>query len=120
MPAGLTTARGDSALVLTAQGAGTVTSGPIDQSGAAGFVVLLVHCTAATGTSPTLNVTLEQSATGTSGWAAITGGAVAQLSGAGNALAFAAASQPFVRVSATVAGTTPAVTATIAIIEFSD
>lgn len=120
MPAGLSLVRGDSALTLTAQAAGNVTSGPIDNPGAAGFVVLLVHCTAATGTSPTLNVTLEQSADGKTSWSAIPGASSLQLVAASNSVAFAVPTAPFVRVSATVGGTTPAVTASVAVLVFAD
>ncbi len=120
MPAGLSLVRGDIALTLTAAGAGATSSGAIEQSGAAGMVVALVHCTAATGTGPTLNVAIEQSANGSTGWAAITGGAAAQLSAAGSAIAFAVPSQAFVRVTATVGGTTPAVTASVAVLVAND
>jgi hypothetical protein len=55
-------------------------------------------------------VSLEESADGSSSWTAVTGSSTAQLTGAGNALAFAAAGKAFVRVTATVAGTTPSFT----------
>jgi hypothetical protein len=82
---------------------------PRRDPGAAGDVVLLVHCTAATGTTPTLDVSLEESADGTS-WSAVAGSAAAQLTAAGNRVAYAAPSKALVRVTATVAGTTPSVT----------
>ncbi len=120
MPAGLSMVRADIALTLTAQGAGSVSSGPVDQSGGAGIVMALVACTAATGTTPTLNVAIEQSANGSTGWAAVTGGAAAQLTGAGSAVAVAIPTQPYVRVTATVGGTTPAVTANVAVLVAND
>jgi hypothetical protein len=120
MPAGLSTVFGDSALTLTAQAGGTVTGGTVAGSGAAGFVVLLVHCTAATGTGPTLDVSLEESADGSTGWTAVTASAITQLAGAGNRVAFAVPTKSFVRPTATVAGTTPAVTARVALLVFSD
>lgn len=102
--------QGDVALPSVARGLGTVTSGPIAASGYAGDVVLAVHVTAASGTSPTLNVSLEESADGSGSWTAITGSGITQLTAAGNALAYAAPSKSFVRVTATVAGTTPSFT----------
>lgn len=100
---------GDQAIPSAARGAGTVVSGPIAAAGQAADVVVFVHASASSGT-PTLNVSLEESATGESAWTAIPGSGIAQLSGAGNASANAVASKPFVRVTATVAGTTPNIT----------
>src|SRR5438309_5351391 len=107
---GLRLIEGDVALPSAARGSGTVTSGPIAGSGFAGDVLLAVHCTAASGTSPTLNASLEESADGVGSWTAIAGSSVTQLVAAGNAMAFAAASKPFVRVTSAVAGTTPSFT----------
>lgn len=105
---GLREVLGDIALTFTAAGAGTVTSGPIANSGVAADVMLLVHVSAVSGT-PTLNASLEQSADGSS-WAAVTGSAITQLSAAGNAVANARVTANYVRVTATVAGGTPSVT----------
>lgn len=99
---------GDVALPTTARAAGTFTSGPITAAGQATDVVLIVHATAVSGT-PTLNCSLEESADGSS-WTAVAGSATAQLTAAGNALAGATISKNYVRVTATVAGTTPSVT----------
>ncbi len=120
MPFGMDAAQGDLALTLTAQGAGTVTSGPITSAGKAGHVLLMVHVSAITGTTPTLNVSLEQSADGASGWTALAGSAAAQLTAVGNAVAYAYPTANYVRVTATVGGTTPAVTARIAALVFGD
>jgi hypothetical protein len=119
MAFGLESAQGDLALTLTAQGAGTVTSGPITSAGKAGHVLLMVHVSAITGTTPTLNTSLEQSADGSS-WAALTGSATAQITTAVNAVAYAYPTANYVRVTATVGGTTPAVTARIATLVFGD
>lgn len=116
---GLESASGDLALTLTAQGAGTVTSGPITSAGKAGHVLLMVHVSAITGTTPTLNVSLEQSADGVS-WGALTGAAAPQLTAAGNAVAYGFPTANYVRVSAVVAGTTPSVTAKVATLFFGD
>lgn len=106
---GLRPMLGDTALPSAARAAGTHTSGPVAASGVAATVMLAVHCTAASGTSPTLTASLEESADGAS-WSAVTGSAVAQLTGAGNAVAVARVSKAFVRVTSTVAGTTPSFT----------
>ncbi|SRR6266704_2849387 len=107
---GLRNVMGDIALTGAAAGAGTFTSGPVAPAGFFADVVLLVQCTAATGTSPTLNVSLEESADGSSSWTAVTGSAAAQLTGAGSSMSNARLTKSFVRVTATIAGTTPAVT----------
>jgi hypothetical protein len=99
---------GDIALNLTAAAAGTYVSGPVANAGLASDVVLLVHVTAVTGT-PTLNVSLEESSDGAT-WTALAGSAAAQLAAAGNSSANARPTKSYVRVTATVAGTTPAVT----------
>jgi hypothetical protein len=111
---GLRTVQGDHALTFTAAGAGTVTSGPIANPGTATDVVLMVHVSA-TGGTPTFNASLEQSADGTS-YSAVTGSGITQLSAAGNAMSNARVTQPFVRVTYTIAGTTPSVTGRAAVL----
>lgn len=106
---GLRPVFGDSALASAARGSGTFTSGPVANAGAAAGAVLMVHCTAASGTGPTLNCSLEESADGST-WTAVTGSGTAQLAATGNALATAAVTKNFVRVTATVGGTTPSFT----------
>ncbi|MFD6024554.1 hypothetical protein [Streptomyces griseoluteus] len=106
---GLRNVMADAALSSAARAAGTYTSGPIAAAGAAADVLLTVHCTAATGTTPTLDASLEESADGTT-WTAVPGSGIAQLTGAGNRVAYAAVSKSYVRVTSTVAGTTPSVT----------
>lgn len=118
MPAGLDLARGDIAMTLTAQGAATVTGGPVANSGAAGVVVLMVHVSAVGGT-PTLDVSLEESNDGSS-WTALAGSSITQLTAVGNRLATAVPAKALVRPTATVAGTTPSVTAKVSILVFSD
>lgn len=120
MPAGMQFARGDVVLALAAAAAGTVTSGPVSTAGDAAAVLVMVHCTAIAGTTPTLNVSLEESDNGSSGWTAVTGSGTPQVTAAGNAVAFAAPAKNFVRVTATVGGTTPAVTAKVAVLAFAD
>jgi hypothetical protein len=120
MPAGLQFAQGDIALTLTAQGAATVKSGGVGASGSAACVLVLVHCTAITGTTPTLDVSLEESTNGETGWTAVAASSTPQVTAAGNFVAFAVPAKNFVRVSATVGGTTPSVTARVAILAFAD
>lgn len=100
---------GDLALPMAARGAGTYTSGPVAPAGVAADVQVLVHVTAASGTTPTLNASLEESDDGSS-WSAITGSAIPQLTAAGNVSANARVSKNYVRVTSTVAGTTPSFT----------
>jgi hypothetical protein len=119
MPFGFQNAQGDVALTLTAQAAGTVQSGAVSASGQAAYVLLCVHVSAISGT-PTLNTSLEESDTGTGSWTAVAGSSTAQLSAAGNAVAFAKPTKSYVRVTATVAGTTPSVTATAAVLVFAE
>lgn len=120
MAAGLTGAQGDLALTLTAAAAGTVKSGPVGGSGSTAYVFVGVYTTAITGTTPTLDVSLEESANGESGWTAVPNSGTAQITAAGNAVAFACPSKAYVRVSATVGGTGPAVTARVAVLAFAE
>lgn len=100
---------GDLVLPPAARSTGTHVGGPVAAAGVAQDVVALVHCTAASGTSPTLNVSFEESADASS-WSAIPGSSTAQLTAAGNASANATPTKPYVRVTSTVAGTTPSFT----------
>lgn len=120
MPAGLDMARGDIALTLTAEGAGTVNSGPVANAGQAALVLVMANVSVAGGTSPTLTVAVQESDNGSSGWTAVPGGATTAIAGVGNAVCAAAPSKSFVRLSATVAGTTPAVTAKVAVVVFAE
>lgn len=106
---GLRPLLGDVALPSAARAAGTYTGGPVANAGAATDVVLLVHVSATSGT-PTLNASLEESADGSSSWTAIPGSSITQLTAAGSAIANGAVTKNFVRVTSTVAGTTPNVT----------
>jgi hypothetical protein len=114
---GLRSVLGDVALPLAGRAAGTYTSGPIAVSGAASDVVLLIYASTTSGT-PTLNASLEESSDGTT-WTAVAGSSIAQLSAAGNALANAQVAKVLVRVTATVAGTSPNVTFRAAVAVFS-
>lgn len=107
---GLRAVLGDNVLASSQRGAGTHTSGPIANPGVAADVWVGVQATAVSGTSPTLDVSLEQSSDGSS-YSAVTGSSITQLTAAGNRLAFARVTQPFVRVTSTVGGSaTPTVT----------
>jgi hypothetical protein len=114
---GLRTVLGDVALPSAGRAAGTYTSGPIAVSGQIADVILMVHVTATSGT-PTLNASLEESTDGVS-WTAVTGSAIAQLTAAGNTVANAAVAKNFVRVTATVAGTSPNMTFRAAVAAFA-
>lgn len=112
---GLRNAMGDVALPMAARGAGTFLSGPVANAGLAADVVLLVHCTAASGTGPTLNVALEESDDGAT-WTALAGSAAAQLAAAGSVMSNARPGKGLVRATATVAGTTPSFTFRVAVL----
>lgn len=116
---GLRNAMGDLALSSAARGSGTHTSGPVTNAGVAADVVVLVHCTAASGTGPTLDVSLEESADGST-WTAVTGSAATQLTAAGNRTSTARVSKNYVRVTSTVAGTTPSFTYSVAVLVISE
>lgn len=103
---GLRNALADVALPSAARGAGTYTSGPVAAAGVAADVLMSVHCTAASGTGPTLDASLEESADGAT-WTAVTGSAITQLGAAGNRVAAAGITKNYVRVTSTVGGTTP-------------
>lgn len=105
---GLRPVLGDVALPSAARTAGTFTSGPVAPPGAVTSVLMAVHASATSGT-PTLDVSLEQSADGSS-WSAVTGSAATQLTAAGNRATSARITANYVRVTSTVAGTTPSVT----------
>lgn len=101
----LRTVSGDIALPFaTARAAGNYSSGPIANPGATSDVVALVHCTAITGTSPTVDVVLQTSPDNST-WTSVTGGATAQLTAAGNAVAYARCDAEYIQVKATIGGT---------------
>lgn len=105
---GLRNVMGDVALIGSAAAAGA-SSGPIANPGFAADVVLMVQCAAATGTSPTLNVVLEESVDNST-WTAVAGGAAPQLTAAGSSTSNARLTKSYVRVTSTIGGTTPAIT----------
>lgn len=100
---------GDVVLASAARTA-TTNSDPIAAPGAANLVVCGAHVSAASGTGPTLNVKLQQSNDGSTGWTDIPGSTSATLSAAGNASASGVATDDFVRVVLTIGGTTPSFT----------
>jgi hypothetical protein len=107
---GLKPVMGDVALASASRGAGTFTSGPVAPADQAGWATVYVHASAISG-SPTLDVSLEQSADGSTSWTAITGSSITQMTAAGNKIACAKVTSNYVRVTSTVGGTaTPTVT----------
>lgn len=95
-------------IAITTGGAATNVSGPIANPGQAAHVVLLVHCSATTGT-PTLDASLEQSVDNVT-YTAVAGSSITQLTAAGNRVANAVVTQQYVRITSAVAGTSPVVT----------
>lgn len=106
---GLRQVLGDVVLTGTAASAGT-NSGPIATAGMAADVVCHIHVTAATGTTPTLAIAIEQSDDNSSYSAVTGGGTAANITAAGNATINARITKPYVRVTSTIGGTTPAFT----------
>lgn len=106
-------------VVLAGPWTTTTTSSVISVPGSVGDVAVLVHVSAVAGTSPAVAVSLEQSADGNTGWAAVPGGAMATISAAGSGVANAAVTQPYLRVVATITGTTPTVTGRVALLAFA-
>jgi hypothetical protein len=119
MAFGFQEAQGDLALALAAAAA-TVSSGALGNAGASAYVLGLVQITAITGTSPTVVVSFEESADGSTSWTAMTGATTAAITAAGSAVFFGKATKNFVRATATIGGTTPAVTGTVAVITFAE
>jgi hypothetical protein len=118
MPFGMQIAEGDVALTLSAAAA-TVSSGPVAAAGQAAYVLGLAQVTAITGTSPTVTFSFDES-TDASTWTAMTGATTGALSATGSAVWFGKATKNYVRVTATIGGTGPAVTGTAAVIAFPE
>lgn len=110
----LRTSLSEPLVTYSAQAPGTYKAGPIANGGYAQWVDVMVHVTAVSGTSPTLDVGLESSPDATT-WTAITGSSTAQLTAAGNVRASAAVNNEYVRVTSTVGGSATTVTYTIAV-----
>lgn len=82
-----------------------------DYTGKYGFILTT---TAGTGTTPTLDLTIEDSADGSTGWATVTNGTFAQVTDAadysGVLWVEVDAQKKYLRATATIAGTTPSFT----------
>ena len=106
---GLRHVQGDTVLTGSAASAGA-SSGPIANPGYIQDIVVLTHVTAITGTSPTLSLAIEQSDDNSS-YSAVTGGASpSNITAVGSQVINARVTKPYVRVTSTIGGTTPAVT----------
>jgi hypothetical protein len=106
---------GDIALPVAARGAGTYASGPIANAGNADVVLVMVHVTAVSGSTKTLDVVLQTSPDNST-WTSIASSAITQMTAAGSAQALAAIDDDYVQVLATVAGTgTPIVTCQVSV-----
>lgn len=78
-----------------------------------GKVGLILNCTAASGTTPTLDISIEWSADGTTFYAAQAADTFTQLTAAGGGAKSFDVKGPFYRVKWTIAGTTPSFTFTV-------
>ena len=76
-----------------------------------GYAAAILQSAAGTGTTPTLDVKLQDSADGSTGWADIAGAAFAQVTNAAASKQIvkfnASAARRYIRAVATVGGTTP-------------
>lgn len=106
-------------VVLSGTRTTTTTSPAIDSGPGVADILVMIHVTAASGTSPTLVCSVEQSNDGTS-WTAIGGGTAPTLNAAGNTVCNAAVPQRFARVVATIGGTTPSFTFRAAAMVFAE
>lgn len=107
---GLREVLGMVAIPTSAMGAGTYTSGPIANPGIAASVVAHVHASTVSGTTQTLNVSIQSSNDNVT-WTTIPGSAAAQLTGVGNSSTNAYADDDYIQIIAVVGGTgTPVVT----------
>lgn len=119
MPFGMQNAQGDVALLLAAA-AVTVSSGAVAAGGQAAYVLGMCQVSAITGTGPTVTFSLDESDNGSSGWTAIPGATTAAISAVGSAVFYGRPTKSYVRVTATIAGTTPAVTGNAAVLTFAE
>lgn len=116
---GLRNVMGDIVLTGTAAAAGA-SSGPIANAGLISDIVVIVAVTAVTGTTPTLALAIEQSDDNSSYTAITGGGTAANITAAGNAVINARATKPYVRVTSTIGGTTPAFTYRVSALVFPE
>lgn len=101
---------GDVAIKSSAAVAGTYASGPIANPGATSNVIAMVHVSAVSGTTKTLDVAIQTSPDNST-WTTVPGGSIAQMSAVGNSMCNAYCTDEYIQVLATVAGTgTPIVT----------
>lgn len=99
---------------------GATNSPALGTGGTASNVLVGIHMTANSGTSPTLTVKLQDSADASS-WTDLAGATTAALTPTGNAVLYGRSPKAFVRVVATVGGSaTPTVTATISAHVFAE
>ncbi len=97
---------------ITATGQGSA----VDVRTRRGLGVIILDSAAGTGTSPTLDAVIQDSADGSTGWATVAGATFTQVAGAASlqTLVFDFdACRGFIRVSETVGGTTPSFTRSI-------
>ncbi len=106
-------------VVLSGTRTVTTASPAIDSGPGVADVLVMVHVTAAAGTSPTLVVSVEQSNDGAT-WAAVAGSAAPAMTAAGNVVTNAAVPQRFVRIVATIGGSAPSFTFRAATVVFAE
>lgn len=97
------------AVLTGARGTGVHNSPAMTFGPGVADVLVAVHVTAASGTTPTLAVSVEQSVDGAT-WTAVAGSSIPGMTGIGNASCNAQITAAYARVTATIGGTTPSFT----------
>lgn len=91
----------------------TVTGSAVDVRGYTGPLLVVQDVGAVTGTTPTLDGKIQDSADGSTGWADVTGATFAQVTAANNIQSIAVQADQtkgYIRYVGTIAGTTPSFT----------
>jgi hypothetical protein len=100
-------------LAPTAARTTTGTGSAVDVRGLKGIAAIVLDSAAGTGTTPTLDLVIQDSPDGTTGWANVTGAAFAQVAGAASRQKIPLdvdAVRGFIRASWTIGGGTPSFT----------
>lgn len=97
----------------------TGTGSSIDVRTQNGLAAVMLSAAAGTGTTPTLDVTIQDSVDGSTGWTNITGAAFTQVTTADSAQKIGVnldACRGFIRASWTIGGTTPSFNFAVAVL----
>ncbi len=101
------------ALHPTAARTATTNGSAVDVRSQKGIAAIILDSAAGTGTTPTMDVKIQDSANGSTGWADISGATFAQVTTTASQQKIGVdldASRGYIRAVATIAGTTPSFT----------